>query len=246
MLGELYSSAFTCAAFNWNCSPAVTELETIVLDWLCNLLNLPPCYLSTSPTGGGGVIQGSASEAIVTVLVAARDRYLRWCVEGVTDEKEKERIIGEKRSKLVALGSTQVHSSTQKAALIAGTRFATVEVDGEYKLRGKALREKIRELREEGLEPFFLTCTLGMSPNSVCRRWEVDGETPGVEWDANLDIEQELPRPALSTLSTKSQPSHKKTPTSGSTWTQPMLVPPSFSQNTTISPTPSRTSTPST
>ncbi|KAF8456560.1 pyridoxal phosphate-dependent transferase [Terfezia claveryi] len=141
MLGELYSSAFTCAAFNWICSPAVTELETVVLDWLCNLLNLPPCYLSTSPNGGGGVIQGSASEAIVTVLVAARDRYLRQCSEGA-------------------------HSSTQKAALIAGTRFATVEVDKEYKLRGEALREKIRELKEEGLDPFFLTCTLGTT--STC------------------------------------------------------------------------------
>lgn len=166
MLGELYSSAFTCAAFNWICSPAVTELETVVLDWLCNLLNLPPCYLSTSPTGGGGVIQGSASEAIVIVLVAARDRYLRQCAEGVTDEREIERITAEKRSKLVALGSTQAHSSTQKAALIAGTKFATVEVDKEYKLRGEALRKKIRELKEEGLEPFFLTCTLGTT--STC------------------------------------------------------------------------------
>ena len=166
MLGELYSSAFTCAAFNWICSPAVTELETVILDWLCKLLNLPDCYLSTSPNGGGGVIQGSASEAIVTVLVAARDRYLKQCVEGIEDEKERERIITEKRGKLVALGSTQAHSSTQKAALIAGTRFATVDVDGEFRLRGEALRKKIKELRAEGLEPFYLTCTLGLFAKS--------------------------------------------------------------------------------
>lgn len=161
MLGELYSSAFTCAAFNWICSPAVTELETIVLDWLCKLLNLPPCYLSSSPSGGGGVIQGSASEAIITVLVAARDRYLQQCVEGITDEKEKDRIIAEKRSKLVALGGTQAHSSTQKGAMIAGVRFATVKSDEQYRLRGEALRSKIEELKKEGLEPFYLTCTLG-------------------------------------------------------------------------------------
>lgn len=72
MLGELYSAAFTAPAFNWVCSPAVTELETIVLDWLAQLLHLPSCFLSEGE--GGGVIQGSASEAIVTVMVAARER----------------------------------------------------------------------------------------------------------------------------------------------------------------------------
>src|SRR5207248_11312286 len=75
ILGELYSGAFTAAAFNWLCSPAITELETIVLDWLAKLLDLPACYFSSGE--GGGVIQGSASEAIVTVMVAARDRYLK-------------------------------------------------------------------------------------------------------------------------------------------------------------------------
>ena len=96
-------------------------------------------------------------------MVAARDRYLRSCVEGVADEKEKERIIAQKRGKLVALASSFAHCSTQKAALIAGTKFATIEVDAEYRLRGEALRAKLRELREEGLEPFYLTCTLGSS-----------------------------------------------------------------------------------
>ncbi|RYC54495.1 hypothetical protein CHU98_g11714, partial [Xylaria longipes] len=74
MLGEMYSSAFTGAAFNWVCSPVVTELETIVLDWLARAFALPSCYLSTGPTHGGGVIHGTASEAIATVMVAARDK----------------------------------------------------------------------------------------------------------------------------------------------------------------------------
>ena len=161
MLGELYSAAFSGAAFNWAASPSVTELETIVLDWLCNLLALPQCYLSTSTTGGGGVIQGTASEAIVVCVVAARDRYLRQCVEGIADEAERERIMTEKRGRLVALGSSQTHSSTQKACLIAGVKYASVEVDGEFKLRGKALEKTLEKLRGEGLEPFYLTVTLG-------------------------------------------------------------------------------------
>ena len=63
----------------------------------------------------------------------------------------------------MVLASSHTHSSTQKAAIITGTKFATVQVDSEYRLRGKALRDKLRELREQGLEPFFLTCTLGSS-----------------------------------------------------------------------------------
>jgi aromatic-L-amino-acid decarboxylase len=44
MLGEMYSSAFNGSAFNWICSPAVTEPETIVTDWLAEMFNLPETY----------------------------------------------------------------------------------------------------------------------------------------------------------------------------------------------------------
>jgi len=128
MLGELYSAAFTAPAFNWICSPAVTELETVVLDWLAKLLNLPDCYLSTSH--GGGVIQGSASEAIVTVMVAARDKYLRETTSHLSGI-ELEDAIAHKRSRMVALGSDASHSSTQKAAQIAGVRFRSIPVTKE-------------------------------------------------------------------------------------------------------------------
>ncbi|KAI4280264.1 MAG: hypothetical protein L6R35_005937 [Caloplaca aegaea] len=77
ILGELYSAAFTAPAFDWLCSPACTELEIIFLNWLCNALNLPSSYLSTLSTGGGGAVQGSASEAVVTVMIAAMERCIR-------------------------------------------------------------------------------------------------------------------------------------------------------------------------
>ncbi|KAI9826132.1 MAG: hypothetical protein M1832_000581 [Thelocarpon impressellum] len=160
MLGELYSSAFTAAAFNWLCSPAITELETIVLDWLAELLHLPECYLSSGL--GGGVIQGSASEAIVTVMVAARDRYLRdctWHLEG----QAREEAIAAKRGKLVALGSEMAHSSTQKAALITGVRFRTIPTSAtdDFAMRGESLRRELEKCWQDGLEPFYLTATLG-------------------------------------------------------------------------------------
>lgn len=163
MLGEMYSAAFTGAAFNWICSPAVTELETIVLDWLAKAFNLPSCYLSTGPTNGGGVIHGTASEAIATVLVAARDKYLREATDHITDEEEREDAIAIRRSKLVALGSAATHSATKKAAQIAGVRFRVVPVHAEdgYRMTGAELKRVMLELRARGLEPFYLTATLG-------------------------------------------------------------------------------------
>ncbi|KAI1107485.1 pyridoxal phosphate-dependent transferase [Jackrogersella minutella] len=163
MLGEMYSTAFTGAAFNWICSPAVTELETIVLDWLAKAFGLPSCYLSTGPTGGGGVIHGTASEAIATVLVAARDKYLREATSHIADEEEREDAVAIRRSKLVALGSAATHSATKKAAQIAGVRFRTVPVHAEdgYRMTGAELRRVYLELRAKGLEPFYLTATLG-------------------------------------------------------------------------------------
>jgi aromatic-L-amino-acid decarboxylase len=165
MLGELYSAAFTVPAFNWICSPAVTELETIVLDWLAKLLNLPECYLSS--THGGGVIQGSASEAIVTVMVAARDKYLRETTSHLSG-LELENAIAHKRSTIVALGSEAAHSSTQKAAQIAGVRYRSVPVskENDFAMTGAALEEVLQQCKAQGLEPFFLTATLGST--STC------------------------------------------------------------------------------
>ena len=165
MLGELYSAAFTAPAFNWICSPAVTELETVVLDWLAKLFNLPECYLST--THGGGVIQGSASEAIVTVMVAARDKYLRETTSHLSG-LELEDAIAHKKSKMVALGSEQAHSSTQKAAQIAGVRYRSIPVkrENDFAMTGEDLEEVLRQCKAQGLEPFYLTTTMGTT--STC------------------------------------------------------------------------------
>jgi aromatic-L-amino-acid decarboxylase len=172
MLGELYSSAFTAAAFNWLCSPAITELETIVLDWLADLMGLPGCFKSN--TEGGGVIQGSASEAIVTVMVAARDRYLREATKDIKDEAEKERNITELRGKLVALGSDHAHSSTHKAALICGTKFKTVptELKEGLAMTGDALAKTLKECEAQGFVPFYITATLGSTATCAVDKFE--------------------------------------------------------------------------
>jgi len=163
ILGEMWSAALTAPAFNWICSPAVTELETIVLDWLAQVLGLPEAFLSRGE--GGGVIQGSASEAIVTVMVAARERYIRRQIEweGITDPDEVEDRSCELRGKLVALSSDQAHSSTKKAAIIAGTRYRDISAhrSNEYALTGVELRARIEEVLAKGLLPYYLTVSIG-------------------------------------------------------------------------------------
>ncbi|KAK0715856.1 pyridoxal phosphate-dependent transferase [Lasiosphaeris hirsuta] len=175
ILGELYSAALSGACFNWICSPAVTELETIVLDWLAKILGLPTCYLSMGPTRGGGVIQGSASEAVLTAMVAARDKYLRETTPAGLEGDALEDAIAHKRSRMVALATSMTHSSTKKAAIILGVRFITIPVSAEdgYALTGPVLAAALENCRARGLEPFFLTATLGTT--DTCAVDDFDG-----------------------------------------------------------------------
>ena len=88
-------------------SPACTELETHVMDWLVGMLGLPEKFLSSKT--GGGVIQDTASSAVLCALLAARE-------EATNYTSNKKGSTG----KLVAYASTQTHSSLEKAAMIAG------------------------------------------------------------------------------------------------------------------------------
>lgn len=165
MLGELYSAAFTAPAFNWICSPAITELETVVLDWLARTLHLPDCFLSEGE--GGGVIQGSASEATVTVVVSARERYLATVCEGL-ERKNREDKRNQTMSRLVVLSSDQSHSSSAKAALIAGVRYMSIPCSSEnaFAMTGADVQAALEQCKREDLEPFFLLTTLGTT--STC------------------------------------------------------------------------------
>lgn len=171
ILGELYSAAFTAPAFNWLCSPAVTELETIVLDWLAKILALPDCFLSQGE--GGGVIQGSASEAVVTVMIAARERFLKQTVGGLQgDEAEDKKALIQ--SRLVALGSEEAHSGTAKAAKILGLRYRSIAstLEDDLAMTGRGLQSALDDCKREGLHPFYLTATLGTTATCATDRFE--------------------------------------------------------------------------
>ncbi|HNS03739.1 MAG TPA: pyridoxal-dependent decarboxylase, partial [Anaerolineae bacterium] len=72
ILGDLLSSGLGVQGMLWATSPAATELETHVLDWLADMLGLPGRFKSSST--GGGVIQDTASSAVLTAVLAGRER----------------------------------------------------------------------------------------------------------------------------------------------------------------------------
>lgn len=164
ILGELYSAALSAPGFNWQCSPAMTELETVVLDWMAGVLHLPDCFTSRGSVGGG-VIQGSASEAVATVMVAAREKAIRRACAGL-EGAERDRAAGAVRNRLVAMASAQSHSCTQKAAIIAGVRFKALPTGmaEQLALGGDGFRHALEECEREGEEPFFCTVNIGATP----------------------------------------------------------------------------------
>ncbi|GAA5867568.1 hypothetical protein JCM8547_001222 [Rhodosporidiobolus lusitaniae] len=148
ILADMYAGAVSNPGFNWLCSPACTELESVAMDWVAKLIGLDESFQSASK--GGGVIQGSASESALTVCVAARERFLRL-------------HPGTPASELVILATTQTHSLAAKAALILGLGFHAIETkkEDDWALRGKGLRRELEKLEKEGKKPFILTATLG-------------------------------------------------------------------------------------
>jgi aromatic-L-amino-acid decarboxylase len=82
ILGELLSAGIGVQGMLWATSPACTELETRVLDWLRDLLGLPERFSSGVP--GGGVIQDSASSGTLVAMIAARERATAAAVDADT------------------------------------------------------------------------------------------------------------------------------------------------------------------
>nr|XP_060637499.1 aromatic-L-amino-acid decarboxylase [Anolis sagrei ordinatus]XP_060637500.1 aromatic-L-amino-acid decarboxylase [Anolis sagrei ordinatus] len=156
ILADMLSTGIGCIGFSWASSPVCTELETIVLDWLGKMIDLPPKFLAEKNGQGGGVIQGTASEATLVAMLAARTK----AIHRVLSENEKltpEDVIG----KLVAYTSEQAHCSVEKDSLIAGVKIKQIPTDEKFAVRGSALRKAIDNDKATGLIPFFFCATLG-------------------------------------------------------------------------------------
>jgi len=157
ILGDLLSSGLGVQGMLWSTSPACTELETHVLDWLVSMLGLPEKFLSTGT--GGGVIQDTASSASLCALLAARER----ATEFASNRKGCD-------GRLVAYCSNQTHSSVEKAMKIAGMgadNLRQIPVDGDFAMCAQALEQRIASDLNAGLVPCFVCATVGTTSSNA-------------------------------------------------------------------------------
>ena len=157
ILGDLLSSGLGVQGMLWSTSPACTELETHMMDWLVAMLGLPEQFRSSNT--GGGVIQDTGSSSNLCALLAARER-----ATGYTSNKKG------CDGRLVAYASTQTHSSLEKAAMIAGVgteNLRLIEVDENFAMKPDALAQQVEADRRAGLTPCFVCATVGTTSSNA-------------------------------------------------------------------------------
>ena len=157
ILGDMLSTGLGVQGMLWATSPACTELETHVLDWLVDMLDLPEKFKSTGT--GGGVIQDTASSATLCALIAAREK----ASNGNINETGFD-------GTLRVYTSSQAHSSIEKAVKIAGIgkhNLRSIAVDNEFAMRPSELRRAIEQDITDGLTPAFVCATVGTTSSTA-------------------------------------------------------------------------------
>lgn len=138
------------------CSPAATELEVVVMDWLVDLLHLPKHFLHSDDGPGGGVLQGSASEAILIAVIAARELAMQRLKLKYPNEN-----IHKLRSKLIAYTSKQSNSAVEKSGILADVPMKLLATNDAGELRGDVLLKAINDDLKNGKIPIICIATLG-------------------------------------------------------------------------------------
>ncbi|TGZ66563.1 hypothetical protein CRM22_005273 [Opisthorchis felineus] len=176
MCADILANGFACMGFSWAANPACTELEVVMMDWLAKMLHLPEEFMSGGD--GGGVIQGSCSEATLVALFGARNRSI--------EKYQKEHpgaTVYEAASKLVGYYSDQAHSSVERAGLISMIHLRKLRTGVSREMCAMDLEEAIKEDIANGLLPFFCVATLGTTGccafdnlkeiGPVCERYDI-------------------------------------------------------------------------
>ncbi len=156
VLGEMLSAGLGAQCMSWVTSPAATELEQVVMEWLRQLLGLPE--------GFTGVIQDTASSATLVAFVTARER------------------LGADAARMTAYWSGEAHASVAKAARLAGIpaeRQRVIPTDAAFAMRPDALAERIAADRAAGLMPGIVCATVGTTSSTACDPVRAIGEVAG-------------------------------------------------------------------
>ncbi len=148
ILGDLVASGLGAQGMSWQTSPAATEVEEVVMDWLRQMVGLSPAFT--------GVIHDTASTATFTALLCAREK-----VSGYAQDTEG---LQSGEAPLVVYASDQGHSSIEKAALLAGfgrSFLRLVPTDENHAIRIDLLQAAIEKDLDIGLRPCALVAAVG-------------------------------------------------------------------------------------
>jgi aromatic-L-amino-acid decarboxylase len=155
VLGDFASTGLGVLGLSWQSSPALTEVEEVVTDWVRQMLGLSPSW--------SGVIQDTASTCTLVALICARERTTNYGLSrgGLQSEAKP----------LVVYATAHAHSSVEKAALLAGfgrDNIRTVAHDGSFAMNPGALRAAIEHDIARGMTPCAVICTTGTTTTTAC------------------------------------------------------------------------------
>lgn len=152
LLGEMLTSALGAQCMSWLTSPAATELEQRVMEWLRDAIGLPP--------GFAGVIQDTASTATLCALLSARERASGFAINEQGFQGQRYRVYA----------SSEAHSSVEKAVRMAGLgsrNLVKIAVDADFAMDPTALEAAIAADRAAGYEPLCVVAAWGTTGSTA-------------------------------------------------------------------------------
>ena len=148
VLAEMLTATLGAQCMLWQTSPAATEMETRMMQWLASMIDLPKKF--------SGVIQDSASSATLCALLTAREKATSW--------KTNELGFMTISRKLIVYTSEEAHSSTEKGAKIAGfgkDNIRFIPTDNKFSMCANTLRKEIQSDLDKGFVPTCVVASIG-------------------------------------------------------------------------------------
>jgi aromatic-L-amino-acid decarboxylase len=154
VLGDYLSTGLGVIGLSWQSSPALTELEEVMTDWVRQMIGLG--------TGWNGVIQDTASTSTLVALISAREKTSQYSLARGGLQAEA--------APLTVYVSGHAHSSVDKAATLAGFgagNIRHVAVDAAFAMQPEALRVAIERDRAAGLKPCAIVASVGTTTTTA-------------------------------------------------------------------------------
>ncbi|GMT19684.1 hypothetical protein PFISCL1PPCAC_10981, partial [Pristionchus fissidentatus] len=186
ILAETLISSLGTVGFTWSANPAITELDTAMVNWMGRALGIPEPFLfhgmDTCESKGGGWIADTASDTIFCAIMAARHVKVEKelvklgkieedgaITEATRHTSKKYAKRSEIISKLVAYGSYESHSSFEKACKMALVRCRPIKVfeKDDWGMRREEVEKEMEKDVQRGLIPFYLHCALGTTSTAA-------------------------------------------------------------------------------